>query len=313
MLFLQPVVVDDACAADRSAPAEVRIAERASYERMTWTGTTLAQNGPMDGRSPFGPNAPGANDLTPDRPLVNPARGPDGIEPDGSAGQPQQSVEHDQDTADEGSRRGTAARHDDDEPGHDHRHGGTRHGRARHRPQHARAQHGHAQHGHARHPTPGTKPSTPTPATTPSTTTPGAWRRWSLGRDALAQDEPDRAAGEPAQSRDGAGLDSAGRELGRKQHALVAAASAPKAGRTGTRRRGFRDRPAGRCARACSASCRGWSRPGSCSCCFAASRSRRSWPTRVARPAGWCRSHSCAWRPSTSPIRSRSGRRSAGF
>ena len=76
MLFLQPVVVDDARAADRSAPAEVRIAERPAHARMTWTGATLAQNGPMDGRSPFGPNAPGANDLTPDRPLVNQHAGP---------------------------------------------------------------------------------------------------------------------------------------------------------------------------------------------------------------------------------------------
>src|SRR5512134_3771665 len=76
MLLLQPVVVDDALAADRSAPAEVRIAERPAHARMTWAGATLAQNGPMDGRSPFGPNAPGANDLTPDRPLVNPDIGP---------------------------------------------------------------------------------------------------------------------------------------------------------------------------------------------------------------------------------------------
>ena len=121
MLFLQPVVVDDALAADRSAPAEVRMAERPAYARMTWAGATLAQNGPMDGRSPFGPNAPGANDLTPDRPLVNPNAGPMESGPPGTRGQPRRSFEHHQDTADEGARRGPAsARNDDDQPGQDH-------------------------------------------------------------------------------------------------------------------------------------------------------------------------------------------------
>ncbi len=214
MLFLQPVVVDDALAADRSAPAEVRIAERASYERMTWTGTTLAQNGPMDGRSPFGPNAPGANDLTPDRPLVNPNAGPMASSPTAApaspsdpssttkippmrapdAGPPPGTTTTNPDTTTDTAAPGTVA--------------------------------------------PGTTPSTATPGTTPSTrhtrhhaepdvehdhTGRGRRRRWSLGRDALAEDEPDRAAGERARSRAGAwALDSAGRDLGRKQHALVA-------------------------------------------------------------------------------------------
>jgi hypothetical protein len=64
MLFLQPVVVDDARLMDRSAPAEVRIAERAQAQP-GWTGEALAQSS-MDQRSPFGNNAPTSNDLTPD-------------------------------------------------------------------------------------------------------------------------------------------------------------------------------------------------------------------------------------------------------
>jgi hypothetical protein len=64
MLLLQPVVVDDALAADRSAPAEVQAAERAA-EPPRWTGELLAQSS-VDQRSPFGTNAPGANSATPD-------------------------------------------------------------------------------------------------------------------------------------------------------------------------------------------------------------------------------------------------------
>ena len=68
MLFTQPVVVNDAQALDRATPAEVRLAEpRAAEEPPTWTGwagTMLAQSG-MDSRSPFGPNAPDTNNLTP--------------------------------------------------------------------------------------------------------------------------------------------------------------------------------------------------------------------------------------------------------
>ena len=68
MLFMQPVVVNDAHAPDRATPAEVRLAEpRAAEAPPAWTGwagTMLAQSG-MDSRSPFGPNAVDHNDLTP--------------------------------------------------------------------------------------------------------------------------------------------------------------------------------------------------------------------------------------------------------
>ena len=67
MLFMQPVVVNDA-QADRATAAEVRQAEpRAAEEQGTWTGWAemmLAQDS-MGGRSPFGPNAPDTNNLTP--------------------------------------------------------------------------------------------------------------------------------------------------------------------------------------------------------------------------------------------------------
>jgi hypothetical protein len=73
MLFLQPVVVDDAVATDRSTPpAEVRMAERQSLEPPRWTGLMLAQSS-IDQRSPFGTNAPNANDGTPDFVPRNPA------------------------------------------------------------------------------------------------------------------------------------------------------------------------------------------------------------------------------------------------
>ena len=76
MLFMQPVVVNDAHALDRATPAEVRLAEpRAAEEPPTWTGwagTMLAQSG-MDSRSPFGPNAPDTNNLTPRRHSGEPA------------------------------------------------------------------------------------------------------------------------------------------------------------------------------------------------------------------------------------------------
>jgi hypothetical protein len=64
MLFLQPVVVDDALAADRARPAEVRRAERAEA-RPPWTAELLAQSS-IDQRSPFGTNAPNMNDGRPD-------------------------------------------------------------------------------------------------------------------------------------------------------------------------------------------------------------------------------------------------------
>ena len=68
MLFMQPVLVNDAHALDRTTPAEVRLAEpQAAEDQPTWTGwtgPTLAQSG-MDSRSPFGPNAVDHNDLTP--------------------------------------------------------------------------------------------------------------------------------------------------------------------------------------------------------------------------------------------------------
>jgi hypothetical protein len=62
MLFIQPVVMNDAHT-DRATPAEVRQAEpRTAEEQPNWTA--WAQDS-MGGRSPFGPNAPDTNNLTP--------------------------------------------------------------------------------------------------------------------------------------------------------------------------------------------------------------------------------------------------------
>ena len=71
MLFMQPVVVSDASAVDRSPAAEVRVVERRAVEQPRWNGTVLAQ-GPMDQRSPFGANAPDMNDSTPAPRMMNP-------------------------------------------------------------------------------------------------------------------------------------------------------------------------------------------------------------------------------------------------
>src|SRR3954470_4912042 len=95
MLFMQPVLVNDAQALDRTTPAEVRLAEpQAAEEQPGWTGwtdTTLAQAG-MDSRSPFGPNAVDHNDLTPPgtaphRPgdTVAPPTGPNAARPTDSS------------------------------------------------------------------------------------------------------------------------------------------------------------------------------------------------------------------------------------
>ncbi len=70
MLFFQPVVVHDASAADRSPPAEVRVAEERAPEQEVWsdwTRTMLAQSS-LDNRSPFGANAVDRNDVTPPAP-----------------------------------------------------------------------------------------------------------------------------------------------------------------------------------------------------------------------------------------------------
>jgi len=70
MLFFQPVVVHDASAADRSPPAEVRVAEKRAPEQEVWsdwTRTMLAQSS-LDNRSPFGANAADRNDVTPPAP-----------------------------------------------------------------------------------------------------------------------------------------------------------------------------------------------------------------------------------------------------
>lgn len=71
MLFLQPVVVNDASAADRTPPAEVRVAEeRAPDQPPSWSGwsdSVLAQSS-LDSRSPFGANATDRNDVTPPAP-----------------------------------------------------------------------------------------------------------------------------------------------------------------------------------------------------------------------------------------------------
>jgi len=68
MLFLQPVVVNDA--AQRPVAAEVRVAERPA-QPPEWTGPMLAQ-APSDQRSPFGTGAPDKNDVTPSPVLVPP-------------------------------------------------------------------------------------------------------------------------------------------------------------------------------------------------------------------------------------------------
>src|SRR5262245_44017747 len=67
MVFIQPVVVDDAVATNRPVAAEVRVAERVREEpRWTgWTGMMLAQSA-IDQRSPFGAGAPDKNDIRPD-------------------------------------------------------------------------------------------------------------------------------------------------------------------------------------------------------------------------------------------------------
>jgi hypothetical protein len=70
MLFFQPVVVHDASAADRTPPAEVRVAEERAPEQEVWSGWTgmvLAQSS-LDNRSPFGANAVDRNDVTPPAP-----------------------------------------------------------------------------------------------------------------------------------------------------------------------------------------------------------------------------------------------------
>ena len=77
MVFLQPVVMNDAHAADRSPAAEVRVVDRQAFEQPVWhgwqvgTGLMLAQQG-LDQRSPFGNNAPTSNQLTPTPRMVNP-------------------------------------------------------------------------------------------------------------------------------------------------------------------------------------------------------------------------------------------------
>jgi hypothetical protein len=73
MVFLQPVVVNDAQHADQKTPAaEVRVIDRHALEQPVWTGPMLAQ-GAMDQRSPFGNNAPASNELTPRPRMVNPS------------------------------------------------------------------------------------------------------------------------------------------------------------------------------------------------------------------------------------------------
>src|SRR4051812_6832278 len=95
MLFMQPVLVNDAQALDRTTPAEVRLAEpQAAENQPVWTGctgTTLAQSG-MASSSPFGPNAVDHNDLTPPgtaphRPgdTVAPPTGPNAARPTDSS------------------------------------------------------------------------------------------------------------------------------------------------------------------------------------------------------------------------------------
>src|SRR6476661_3263099 len=68
MLFVQPVVVNDA--AQRPVAAEVRVAE-CPTDQPEWTGPMLAQ-GPTDQRSPFGAGAPDKNDVTPPPSFVPP-------------------------------------------------------------------------------------------------------------------------------------------------------------------------------------------------------------------------------------------------
>src|SRR5262245_12788831 len=70
MLFLQPVPVHDAFAADRSVAAEVRTVER-NVAQPRWSGVMVAEN-PADQRSPFGNNAPDHNDSSPNFAPPNP-------------------------------------------------------------------------------------------------------------------------------------------------------------------------------------------------------------------------------------------------
>jgi hypothetical protein len=72
MVFLQPVVVNDAQAANQTPAAEVRVIDRRALEQPAWPAPMLAQAG-MDQRSPFGNNAPTSNELTPKPTPANPA------------------------------------------------------------------------------------------------------------------------------------------------------------------------------------------------------------------------------------------------
>ena len=85
MLFMQPVVVNDAAAVERAVPAEVRMAEpRAAEQQAPWNGALFAQSS-LDSRSPFGANATDRNDVAPPAPAphtptdaVAPPRAPNG-------------------------------------------------------------------------------------------------------------------------------------------------------------------------------------------------------------------------------------------
>ena len=84
MLFMQPVVVNDAAAVERALPAEVRMAEpRAAEQQPPWTGALFAQSS-LDSRSPFGANATDRNDVTPPAPA--PHNPTDTVTPPGTAG-----------------------------------------------------------------------------------------------------------------------------------------------------------------------------------------------------------------------------------
>ena len=151
MLFMQPVVVNDAQALDRATPAEVRLAEpRAAEEPPTWTGwagTMLAQSG-MDSRSPFGPNAVDHNDITP--PPARPHRPGDTVAPPAApnAAKPTDS------SGRHGHAAGASAGTDRRVPARGHRSNDGHAGK--------RAEHSHA----------GNAPSTAAPAPAPSTATP---------------------------------------------------------------------------------------------------------------------------------------------
>lgn len=142
MLFMQPVVVNDAHAMDRATAAEVRLAQPSAAQAeeqpswSSWADTMLAQAG-MDSRSPFGPNAVDHNDLTPPPSAphqpgdtVAPPAAPSAAKPADSPNQPAQAPGQ-TDAAPPGASGTTTA-------------------------------------------TPETPPSTATPATVPSTATPGA-------------------------------------------------------------------------------------------------------------------------------------------